>query len=99
MSLAPEPSLSLSGQLEPGEGFAYAINISQGQFLNLELEAPVTTLISFTSPSGQERMLENSANHQWSGPLNETGYYELVITSDATEPVSFQLQLQVRPRD
>jgi serine/threonine-protein kinase len=42
-------------------------------------------------------MLENSANHQWSGLLNETGYYELAITSDAPEPISFQLQLQVRP--
>ena len=96
VSLADESSLSLSGQFDPGSGYAYAINIPQGQSLDLKLEAPATARISFYSPSGREKMLENSANHQWSGPLSETGYYELVITSDSSEPTSFQVQLQVR---
>ncbi|MEB3227578.1 MAG: serine/threonine protein kinase [Synechocystis sp.] len=96
VSLGEELSLSLSGQFDPGAGYAYALNIPQGQWLDLTLTAPPTVRISFYSPSGQERMLENSTTHQWSGPLNETGYYELVITDQAAEPVSFQLQLQIR---
>ena len=96
VSLANEISLNLSGQFDPGQGYAYAINIPQGQFLDLKLEAPPTARLSFYSPSGQQRILENSPNHQWSGPLSETGYYELVITAQSAEPVSFQLQIQIR---
>ncbi|MEY2985050.1 MAG: Serine/threonine protein kinase [Cyanobacteriota bacterium] len=96
VSLLAETSLSLSGQLEPGEGYAYAINLPQGQLLDLQLTAPPPTQTSIYSPSGQERMLENSLNHQWSGLLNETGYYELIITSGSSDPIMFQLQLQIR---
>lgn len=96
VNLAEEPTISLSGQFDPGRGNAYAINIPQGQFLEFKLTAPASARVSLYSPSGQEKLLENSPDRQWSGPLKETGYYELVITGDSKEPVSFQAQLQVR---
>ncbi len=89
--------LSLTGELKPGEGYAYAVSIPPTEKFSLQLSAPPSTRISFYPPTGQEKMLENSTTHQWSGPANETGYYELVITTDAQEAIAFKLDLQVTP--
>ncbi len=91
-----EPRFNLSGKLKPGGGFAYAIDINQAQFLNLQLQAPAGTHLSLYSPSGNETYLKNSSIKQWSGRLIESGYYELVITSSASEAFNFQLSIDVR---
>lgn len=91
--------LNLSGELKPGEGYAYAISIPPTEEFSLQLSAPPSTRISFYPPNGPEKMLENSTTHQWSGPLNATGFYELVITSDAQEAIAFKLDLRVTPHN
>jgi serine/threonine-protein kinase len=89
--------LNLNGTLEPGEGYAYAITIPPTEEFSLQLTAPPTARISFYPPTGPEVILQNSAMHRWSGPTDQTGYYELVITSVAEEPIAFELELSIIP--
>ena len=89
--------LNLNGTLEPGEGYAYAITIPPTEEFSLQLTAPSTARISFYPPTGPEVILQNSAMHRWSGPTDQTGYYELVITSAAEEAIAFELELSIIP--
>lgn len=89
--------LNLNGTLEPGEGYAYAVTIPPTEEFNLQLTAPSTARISFYPPTGPEVILQNSAMHRWSGPTDQTGYYELVITSVAEEAITFELELSIIP--
>jgi serine/threonine-protein kinase len=89
--------LNLSGTLEPGRGYAYAITIPPTEQFSLELNAPPSARLSFYPPTGPEIILQNSAIHRWSGPTNQTGYYELVITSTAEEAIAFELELSIIP--
>ncbi|MEB3248912.1 MAG: protein kinase [Merismopediaceae bacterium] len=90
-----ETPLDVTGQLTPGTGQAYALSLPEGKFMEVKLDAPADTLISVYSPTGQETLLENARLHQWSGLLNEAGYYEFVVTSLAKQPSSFQLKIRV----
>jgi serine/threonine-protein kinase len=90
-----ETPLTVTGQLNPGTGQAYALSLPEGKFMEVKLEAPTDTLISVYSPTGQETLLENARLHQWSGLLNEAGYYEFVVVSQAKQPSSFQLKIRV----
>lgn len=89
--------LNLNGTLEPGEGYAYAVTIPPTEEFSLQLTAPPTARISFYPPTGPEVILQNSAMHRWSGRTDQTGYYELVITSAAEEAIAFELELSIIP--
>ncbi|AIE73716.1 MULTISPECIES: protein kinase family protein [unclassified Synechocystis] len=97
LSFDDADQLNLNGTLEPGEGYAYAITIPPTEEFSLQLTAPPTARISFYPPTGPEVILQNSAIHRWSGPTDQTGYYELVITSTAEEPIAFELELSIIP--
>ncbi|HEY9860451.1 MAG TPA: hypothetical protein V6D16_13150, partial [Candidatus Obscuribacterales bacterium] len=45
--------------------------------------------------SSQPPLLENSPETTWSAQLAQDGYYEFVVVSAASEPVTFQLNLAV----
>ncbi|QUS61556.1 protein kinase family protein [Synechocystis sp. PCC 7339] len=95
LSFGGTDQLNLRGTLEPGKGYAYAITIPPTEQFSLELNAPPSTRLSFYPPTGPEIILQNSAIHRWSGPTAQTGYYELVITSEAKEAIDFDLELRV----
>ncbi|MBD1860934.1 MULTISPECIES: serine/threonine-protein kinase [Trichocoleus] len=87
-------SQEVSGALAPGEGKAFIAQLSQNQLIRLSLQADQKTLLSIYPPtSSQPPLLENSPETTWSGKLAQDGYYEFVVVSAATAPVTFQLNL------
>ncbi|MBD2122730.1 serine/threonine-protein kinase [Trichocoleus sp. FACHB-262] len=87
-------SQEVSGTLAPGKGKAFIAQLSQNQLIRLSLQADQKTLLSIYPPtSSQPPLLENSPETTWSGKLAQDGYYEFVVVSAATAPVTFQLNL------
>ncbi|MGK7875507.1 MAG: hypothetical protein AB4426_20060 [Xenococcaceae cyanobacterium] len=86
-------SIQVDGTLKPGEGKVYIASLSASKFMDVKLEADQETLFSIYSPTGKVKILQNSRIPQWSGILPEKGFYEFVIVSKATEPLSYQLVL------
>jgi serine/threonine-protein kinase len=52
-------------------------------------------LFSIYTPSGKTTLLEDSSDRTWSGKLPESGFYELVVVSNASRPIDYQLDLTV----
>lgn len=88
-------SKQLSRMLQPGEGKIYIAKLSQEQVMDVKLSANEDVLFSIYSPSGDNTLLEDSRDRNWSGSLPESGYYEFVLVSHATAPVDYQLDLTV----
>ncbi|MEG3967886.1 serine/threonine-protein kinase [Microcoleus sp. T2B6] len=90
-------SKSLTGNLKPGEGKAYIARFAQNQTLRVNLQAPrKSTLLSIYSPGrtkGARALLEDAEGLSWSGLLDDTGFYEFVVVSQASEPIAYQLNL------
>jgi len=85
----------VSGSLKPGEGKAFTANLSAGQVMNIKLSTAEKALFSIYSPSGKTTLLQDSSDRTWSGPLSESGVYEFVVVSDASEPIDYQLDITV----
>jgi serine/threonine-protein kinase len=83
----------LGGSLKPGEGKAYVAQLTQDQLLQLQLQANPQVLISVYSPTGKIKLMEDSSARTWSGKLPESGFYEFVVVSTASEPTDYQLKL------
>ena len=92
-------SKSLTGNLKPGEGKAYIARFAQNQTLRVNLQAPrQSTLLSIYTPGrtkGPRALLEDAEGLSWSGLLDDAGYYEFVVVSQASEPIAYQLNLTV----
>lgn len=92
-----EFSQSLRDRLEPGEGRIYVINLQEGQFARLNLQAaPQSTQLSFYVPKPTEAtpfLLEDSSDRTWSGKLPQSGYYEIVVVSKQTGPLDYALDI------
>ncbi|MEG4962064.1 MULTISPECIES: serine/threonine-protein kinase [unclassified Microcoleus] len=90
-------SKSLTGNLKPGEGKAYIARFAQNQTLRVNLQAPPkSTLLSIYTPGrtkGARALLEDAEGVSWSGLLDDAGYYEFVVVSQASEPIAYQLNL------
>ena len=83
----------LGGSLKPGEGKAYVAELNQEQLMKLDLQANPQVLISVYSPSGKIKLLEDSSDRTWSGKLPESGFYEFVVVSTASQPTDYQLKI------
>lgn len=84
----------VAGTLEPGAGKAFVAYLTKGQILRLSLQATESTLLSIYTPSGNSgSLVEDSAQQTWSGELPESGHYEIVVVSQTTQVLSFQLNL------
>lgn len=86
----------LSGTLKPGEGKAYVAELTRDQVLQLELQANSQVLISVYSPTGKIKLMEDSSDRTWSGQLPESGFYEFIVVSTASQPIDYQLQLNAK---
>lgn len=86
---------AVGGQLAPGEGHVYVLNLREGQVLRLNLQAPAnSTRLSLYGP----RPLEASplfpageAVTTWSGQLPQSGYYSVVVVATGDRPVDYTL--------
>jgi len=90
-------SKRLTGNLKPGEGKAYIARFAQNQTLRVNLQAPPqSTLLSIYTPGrtkGARALLEDAEGLSWSGLLDDAGYYEFVVVSQASEPIAYELNL------
>ncbi len=84
-----------SGTLKPGHGKIFIANLSADQVMKINLQTAQKALFSIYSPSGKTTLLEDSRDRTWSGQLSESGFYEIVVVSDASEPINYQLDLTV----
>ncbi|MCT7975774.1 serine/threonine-protein kinase [Laspinema olomoucense] len=84
----------VTGTLASGEGKAYTAYLFAGQILRLSLQANPNLRISLYPPTRtSDPLLEDSSDQSWSGVLPESGYYEIIVISNATEPLSYHLKL------
>ncbi|HEY9700498.1 MAG TPA: serine/threonine-protein kinase [Trichocoleus sp.] len=92
-------SKQVNGTIAPGEGRVYTANLSQGQILRLNLQAPAqSTRISLYPPrptSTLPALLEDAPATTWTGALPQSGYYEIVVVAHADALIQYQLNLAV----
>ena len=90
---------NLAGQIDPGEGRLYTVELLTGQLLRLNLEAPEnSTLMSLYPPNptdAQPSIFADSEQATWSGSLSDTGNYELVVLNRSDAPISYDLAISV----
>lgn len=88
---------TLKGNLKPGEGKAYIARLAQNQTLRVNLQAPPkSTLLSIYTPGRTNKsraLLEDAEGLSWSGLLDDAGYYEFVVVSKSSEPISYDLNM------
>lgn len=92
-------SQSVRDRLGPGEGRVYIANLSEGQILRLNLQAPNnSTRLSIYVPRPDENLphlLADANETTWSGQLTQTGYYEIVVVSTLDQPLDYGLDVAV----
>jgi serine/threonine protein kinase, bacterial len=92
-------SQQLEGTLAPGEGQVFLLNLSQGQLMRLNLQAPpASTRLSVYIPvptPAVPYILANAEQNTWAGELPQSGYYEIVVVSQAGEPISYRLTVAI----
>lgn len=90
-------SEKVSNTLQPGQGKAYIARFKRGQTLRLNLEAsPQSTLLSIYTPGNRQKsraLLEDSQEVSFSERLEDYGYYEFVVVSQARESIPYELNL------
>ncbi len=88
------------GELAPGGGQIYTLNLTENQRMQLDVDAPrgdVRLSIYIPRPTDDiPFLLEDARSLDWSGTLPQSGYYEVVIVSLADQPVDFQLSVEVQ---
>ncbi|MDB9534244.1 serine/threonine protein kinase [Dolichospermum planctonicum CS-1226] len=84
---------TVSGSLKPGRGKVFIAGLAKNQNLEVKLKANSKVLISIYSPTGKTAFLEDSQERSISNTLPETGFYEFVVVSTASETVDYQLTI------
>jgi serine/threonine-protein kinase len=89
----------LEGTLAPGEGQVYILNLSAGQLMRVNLQAPTdATRLSIYVPAPNEQtpyLLADSQDTTWAGELPQSGYYEIVVVNGANNPITYRLNVAV----
>ena len=87
---------TVGGIFPPGSGKVYTAYLAKGQILRLSLQADGATLLSIYSPSGETGpLLNDSPQVIWNGYLEESGFYEIAIVSNTSDPVAYTLDIAV----
>jgi serine/threonine protein kinase, bacterial len=82
---------TVNGNLQPGRGKVFIAGLAKNQNMGVNLEANSKVLLSIYSPSGKIVFLEDSQQRTLSKTLPETGFYEFVVVSKASEPIDYKL--------
>ncbi|MCP6760902.1 MAG: serine/threonine protein kinase [Fischerella sp. CENA71] len=88
-------SKTVSGNLQSSAGKVFIADLRQDQSMEVTLAANSQILWSIYSPTGKYVFLQDSQKRSWSGKLPESGFYEFVIVSRSSQPLSYQLTLTV----
>ncbi|MEM9265751.1 MAG: hypothetical protein AAGA46_09525, partial [Cyanobacteria bacterium P01_F01_bin.13] len=92
-------SQRLTGQLAPGQGQVFTLNLQEGQNLRINLQAPKDSILMslyLPVPSQQEPfLLSDTSETTWSGRLTQTGFYEIAIASKFSNPLNYALSVAV----
>ncbi|MBE9137964.1 serine/threonine protein kinase [Nodosilinea sp. LEGE 07088] len=87
------------GNLNPGSGQVYILNLQAEQLLRLNLQAPPnSTRLSVYVPVPNDSLpyiLADAEQNTWAGELPQSGYYEIVIVSQASGPIPYRLTVAV----
>jgi serine/threonine-protein kinase len=87
-------SQQVSGTLKPGEGKAYIAQLTKDQVIQITLQASRAMRLSIYPPTSKAAaLLEDSSKTSWSGKLMDSGFYEVVIVSDASGAIDYDLSL------
>lgn len=90
---------SLDGTLAPGQGQIYILNLQAEQLMRVNLQAPNdSTQLSLYVPVPNPEtpyLLADSQDTTWAGELPQSGYYEIVVVSTASTPITYQLNVAV----
>ena len=88
-----------SGNLNPGQGQIYILNLSAEQLLRLNLQAPPgSTRMSLYVPVPTDELpyiLADAEQNTWAGDLPQSGYYEVVVVSQGSTPIPYSLTVAV----
>jgi len=88
-----------SGNLNPGHGQIYILNLSAEQLLRLNLQAPPgSTRLSLYLPVPTDELpyiLADAEQNTWAGDLTQSGYYEVVVVSQGSTPIPYSLTVAV----
>jgi serine/threonine protein kinase, bacterial len=92
-------SKQVGDTLTPGSSRIYTASLSAGQILRINLQAPEqTTLFSIYLPKPTQAepfLLSDSTETTWSGSLSQSGIYEIVVISTASDSIDYQISLAV----
>ena len=87
-------SQQVSGTLKAGEGKAYITQLTKDQVMQIDLRANQATRLSIYPPTSKAAaLLTDSTKTSWSGKLAESGFYEIVVVSDASRAIDYDLSL------
>ena len=89
----------LNTRLDPGDGRVYTLALTAGQLLRLNLNAPAeSTLLSLYLPeaeNGSAAIFADSEQTIWSGNIDQSGIYEVVVVNQSPDPIDIQLAAAV----
>jgi serine/threonine-protein kinase len=89
----------VSDKLQPGEGKAYIARLRKGQTLQLSLEHEGKAIwLSIYTPGNMQKskaLLEDSPKVNFSAQLDDTGYYQFILVSQAKSPIFYELTLNI----
>ena len=89
----------LTGQLAPGQGRVFVLNLQEGQNLRINLQTPAeSTQMSLYLPVPSQKepfLLSDSSETTWAGRLTQSGYYEVAIASRASNAINYALSVAV----
>jgi Protein kinase domain len=88
-----QPKAQLKETLKDGQGRLYLATFQQGQTIRLTLETSDQIRLSIFPPGSAFPMLRNSTEKTWSGKIQRSGIYEIVVTPDTAESVSYSVKL------
>ncbi|MEM7771794.1 MAG: serine/threonine-protein kinase [Cyanobacteria bacterium P01_A01_bin.37] len=92
-------SHEISGELAPGDGQVYTLNLAENQQFRLTVDAPQNDVrLSIYVPQPTDdipAILEDARSLNWSGTLPQSGYYEVTIVSVAKQPSRFRMMISV----
>jgi serine/threonine-protein kinase len=86
---------TVSSNLKSSAGKVFIADLRQDQLMEVKLAANPQIVWSIYSPTGKYLFLEDSQKRSWSGKLPESGFYEFVVVSRSSQPLSYQLTLNV----
>jgi serine/threonine protein kinase, bacterial len=89
-----QPKAQLKETLTDGQGKLYLANFQQGQTIRLAIETSGPIRLSIFPPGSAFPILRNSTEKTWSGKIQRSGIYEIVVTPDTAESVSYLLKLE-----